>query len=31
VGEDAVEDFVRGAVAADGDEAAVALIVGFAG
>src|ERR1700688_3536619 len=30
VGEDAVEEFVSGAVTADGDEAAVALIVGFA-
>src|SRR6202035_3786116 len=30
MGEDAVEEFVSGAVAADGDKAAVALIVAFA-
>src|SRR5882762_7695999 len=29
--ENAVDDFVRGAVAADGKEAAIALVVGFAG
>ena len=29
--EDAIDDFVRGAVAADGEEAAVALVVGFTG
>ncbi len=28
--EDTVDDFVRGAVAADGKEAAIALVVGFA-
>ncbi len=31
VSEDAVENFVSCAVAADGDEAAVALVIGFAG